>query len=83
MNDQVAEMFLESEQETAAELEDRAALLQRVTELAGVVAQLVSKMDELIGLEKIEQGERRYIVTERDEFGRIKTFTVSDADVKR
>lgn len=76
MNDQVAEMFLESEQETAAELEDRAALLQRVTELASVVSQLLSKMDELIALDKVEQGERTYTVTERDEFGRIKSFKV-------
>ena len=75
MNDQVAEMLLESEQESVTELEDRAALLQRVTELANLVAQLVSKMDELIGLEKVEQGGGAiYSVMERDEFGRIKTF---------
>ncbi len=77
MNDPVADLLLEAEQGIIAEREERTLLLERVTELRAMIAELAIAIAALANMERAEQGDRMITITERDEFGRIKSFRVN------
>lgn len=75
MNDQVAEMLLEAEDQANAESELRATVLQQIAELRAEIKRLSEAVDAVVALER--GGDSTYTITERDEFGRIKSFKVN------
>lgn len=71
MNDPVAEMLLEAEDQANAESELRAIVLQKIAELSAEIKKLAEAVDAVVAM---QGGASTYTITERDEFGRIKSF---------
>jgi len=76
-NDPLEELLIEAEDEANAEREERGILLQRVTELKEQIAELSKAVDRLTTMEKSEQMGKKITITQRDEYDRIKSFTVN------
>lgn len=77
MSDPMEDMLLESAAQEAAESEQRQIVLQRITELRDMIAGLVEAVALLMEMERAESnGEKTkdFTVTERDEYGQIKSF---------
>jgi hypothetical protein len=81
MSDPMADMMLEAEQEAAAEREERTILLQRLTELRGMIEALAKAVSELAQMErakhKTNSSAPSFTIDERDEHGQIKRFTLN------
>ena len=76
-NDPLAEMLLEAEDQANAEREERSILLQRITELRDMVAELAKAVGELSKMERAEQVGKTIRILERDESDRIKSIEIN------